>query len=95
VLESIEQKGRRTLDDATLALKREYADDKRALDLISVTRQEVSQIVLALMLHPERNLFDDLIREAKKGGDEDLLRRLHALRDHIEKMNPANGSIWR
>jgi hypothetical protein len=95
VLEGVEQNSRRTLDEATLALKREFAEDKRALDLLSDTRREVSQMVLALMLHPERNLFDDLIREAEKGGDDDLLKRLHTLRDHIERMNPANGSDWR
>jgi hypothetical protein len=95
VLESIEQKGRRTLDEATLRLKREHADDKRALDLIGATRQEISQGVLVLMLHPERNVFDDLITEAKRGGDDDMLRRLHALRDYIEKLAPANGSTWR
>ena len=69
----------------TLALKLEHSEDKQALDILEETRQEISQVVLALMLHSERNLFEELRRVVEKGGDaEPLRRRLHALRDHIE-----------
>ena len=84
-LESIEQEYKRLLNEATLALKLEHSEDKQALDILEETRQEISQVVLALMLHSERNLFEELRRVVEKGGDaEPLRRRLHALRDHIE-----------
>jgi hypothetical protein len=95
VLERIERDSKRTLDDATQALKGEFAEDEQARHLVAETRREVDRIVLALMLHPERKLFDDLIGEAEEGDDDDLLKRLHMLRDDIERMNPANGTEWR
>jgi len=95
VLDRIERESKRTLDQAARALAREYAEDEQALHLLGETRREIGQIVLALMLLPGRNLFEDLIREVEKGGDDDLLKRLHRLRDDIEKMNPADRSAWR
>jgi hypothetical protein len=95
VLDRIERESRRTLDEAARALAREYADDKQALGLLSETRKEIAQIVPALMLLPERNLFDDLIREVEESGDDDLLKQLRTLRGDIKDIDPANGSDWK
>ena len=84
-LESIEQKYKRSLNEATLALKPKFAGDKQALDLLEEARQDISRVVLDLMLPSERKLFGELIKEAN--GDAELVRQLYALRD-----NHANGS---
>ena len=74
VLDRIERESRRTLDDAARALAREYADDEQALKPPwSQTRKEIAQIVPALMLLPERNLFDDLIEKWKRAATMILL----------------------
>lgn len=95
VLERIERESKRTLDQAARALARQHAGNDEALQLLSETRRAIAHIVPALMLLPERNLFEDLISEVAKNGDDDLLKRLHMLRDDIEKMNPADGSAWK
>ena len=60
----------------------------------SSRRVEIAQIVPALMLLPERNLFDDLIREVEEGGDNDPAKQLRTLGD-INDIDPANGSDWK
>jgi len=95
VLERIKQKSEQTLDQAAHALKQEYAKDEGARRLLVDTRRQIAQYVPALMVLLERSRLNDLIREVAKSGDDDLLKRLHILRDDIEKMNPANGLDWR
>ena len=94
-LDRIERENKRTLDSAAQALAREHAQDEHALHLLTETRREIGQIVPALMLLPDRNLIDDLIRDLEGSGDDDLLRRLYVLRDDIDRMNPADGTAWK
>jgi hypothetical protein len=94
VLDRIDRENKLELDRAVAVLVREHADDERAQRLLSEIRQRLSRIALALMLLPEGNLFDDLIREVQESGDDDLLKRLRALRGDIEDMDPASSSDW-
>jgi hypothetical protein len=95
VLDRIERETRQKLDEAAGALGREHPGDTRAGRLLGETRREIGRIVLALMLLPQGKLFDDLIAETERHGDDDLVERLRALRGDIEDIDPASGSDWR
>jgi hypothetical protein len=95
VLDRIERESKRALDQAAGDLAREHAGDERARHLVDAAHREIGRIVLALMLLPEGNLFDDLIEELERTGDDDgLVKRLRTLRGEIENMDPANGRDW-
>jgi hypothetical protein len=95
VLDRIKRQSERTLDQTVQELKDAYAEDDQAQHVLNETRREIGQIIPALMLLLEPNLFEELIREVEENGDDDLLKRLHVLRDDIEKMNRADSSAWR
>jgi hypothetical protein len=77
------------------ALEGQHAEDALALQLIQSIRQEIGQVVPALLLLLQRRLFEDLLREVQSGGDDRLLERLQRLRDDIDEMDPADGSDWK
>jgi predicted nucleic acid-binding Zn-ribbon protein len=95
VLDRIERETRQKLDEAAGALGREHPGDRRAGQVLGETRREIVGIVLALMLLPQGKLFDDMIAEAERRGDDGLRERLEALRGEIEDIDPASGSDWR
>ncbi|NJO33995.1 MAG: hypothetical protein HC869_13495 [Rhodospirillales bacterium] len=94
-LDRIERENKRKLDSAVQALAREHAQDEQALHLLTETRREIGQIIPALMLLPDTNLFDDLIRNLEGSGEVDLLKRLYVLRDDVVRMNPADETAWK
>jgi predicted nucleic acid-binding Zn-ribbon protein len=82
-LERMARDSHRALQRGARALAREHTSDERALELLGETCRELAANVQGLWL----SLLEDLMGEADRSGDDDLLSRLRRLRDAIAAMD--------
>jgi hypothetical protein len=98
-----ESDNQRVLEEARDLIAEQYADDRRAIELLNDLVAQIGSRVPALMLLPEGGLIDRLVSalEQAYGGnglnehEHALLSRLNKLKGDIKLMNLSDASSWK